>query len=220
MHNTKAIIWIKICLLVAAIILAGVVFFIPASPQTNDPTTVIIIDMHTWMLTQDIIAENWALITRLDAAKQIITQLVQTHPERSFWLVTYGDEINYLIPPTLDTWNLLQYANGLLVLQSWNVEALKRWSVSEWSTWLSEALKWKQLVIIGDIDLPSSLRTHAINLLLWTQIHSLNNRDVTTKNLNLSTFPPLVLHQGGSNLSTFQATWLIVLLCLISVLAL
>ncbi|MFA7717624.1 MAG: VWA domain-containing protein [Candidatus Absconditabacterales bacterium] len=220
MHNVKAIIRIKICLLVAGAVLAGTMLLFPSSPVSREETTVIIIDMHTGMLVQDIATSKGDLITRLDAAKKIITQLVLKYPQRLFGLVTYGQDINYLIPPTLDSGNLLQYVNGLLVAQNGNVEILptdrqawKHGNVSERSTGLVESLKGKDLLIIGDIVLPQSLASHVQNIGLGTTIHSLSNLDTIIKNFNASTFPPF-------NLSTFQFQRLVGLLCLMTILAL
>jgi hypothetical protein len=76
---------------------------LPSSRAPREETTVIVLDMHTGMMTQDIAAAKGDLITRLDAAKQIIDRLVQNAPQRLFGLVTYGQDITYLIPPTADS---------------------------------------------------------------------------------------------------------------------
>jgi hypothetical protein len=88
---------------------------LPAPHTPRQETLVIVIDMHTGMMVQDIATSQGDMITRLDAAKQIIEKMVQTYPQRSFGLITYGQDIDYLIPPTLDSGNLLQYVGGLIV---------------------------------------------------------------------------------------------------------
>lgn len=69
------------------------------------------------MLTQDITTSQGDKITRLDAAKQIIHQLIQTYPQRAFGIVTYGKKIIYLIPPTTDSGIVLQYVDSIFIAQ-------------------------------------------------------------------------------------------------------
>lgn len=69
-------------------------------------------------MTQDISTSKGDFITRLDAAKKIVTKILQTYPQRSFGLITYGSTVEYLIPPTTDSGTLLQYTNSLLAFSS------------------------------------------------------------------------------------------------------
>lgn len=61
-------------------------------------------DVGSDMLTQDILTTTANdFITRLDAAKKIVTKIIAESPQRSFGLITYGSQIDYLIPPTTDS---------------------------------------------------------------------------------------------------------------------
>ena len=74
-------------------------------------------------------------ITRLDAAKKIVTKIVTEFPQRSFGLITYGSEITYLIPATTDSGTLLQYVTSLLASdKNGNIEKLRNGNMMEWST--------------------------------------------------------------------------------------
>jgi von Willebrand factor type A domain len=219
MRNVKAIIWIKICLLVAGMILAWMLLIFPSPKVSHEETTVIIMDMHTGMMIKDIAAAKGDLITRLDAAKQIIDKLVQTYPQHLLGLITYGEDITYLIPPTTDSWNLLQYVDSLLISvnsEQWTVnsggkEDLKK--KESRSTWLLDALAGKNLLVIGNVPLPPSLAIHAKNIWLGTTIHSIRTIDAIVQMINDSDSQTL-------NISTIQFQRLVVLLCIIIALAL
>jgi hypothetical protein len=93
-------------------------------------------DVSNDMMTMDIptpVPNDY--ITRLDAAKKIVKKIIAEFPQRAFGLITYGPQIDYLLPATLDSGTLLQYVTSLLASQqSGNVETWKRGNVSEWST--------------------------------------------------------------------------------------
>jgi hypothetical protein len=123
------------CLLLAATIVAGSLFFMGRSSTPAEQATVIIIDVQQDMLTPDVETKvPGDFITRLDASKKIIQRIIAEYPQRSFGLITYGSEIDYLIPATLDSGTLLQYVTSLLASDKINIEEKRKGGTEEWST--------------------------------------------------------------------------------------
>ena len=195
MRNIKTLVFVKLLLLVWAMILAWCLIFINKLSAPVEQSTIIILDVSSGMMTQDIPTGKWDLITRLDAAKKIVQKTIAEFPQRSFWLITYWSQIDYLIPSTTDSGTLLQYTNSLLT-QSGNV--------SERSTWLIAALQGKNSIVLWNISLPKSLLKNA-------QIVPLVSYK-TFQPSNLSTSQHL-------NVSTVQTQWLIIILCLLTILS-
>ena len=209
MIKIKTLVFIKLLLLVWAIILAWFLIFLNKSPEPVEQSTIIILDVNSGMMTQDISTSKWDLITRLDAAKKIITEIVSEFPQRSFGLLTYGSEITYLIPATIDSWTLLQYVTSLLAesnVESWTRKAgVESWGLLKRNAWLVESLKNKNIIVLWDVPLPKSLIKTAQKISLPTY--------KTFVPKNLSTSQPL-------NVSTTQTQLLVVLLCLLVILSL
>lgn len=217
MRKIKTLVFIKLLLLIGAMILAWCLIFVNKSPAPVEQSTIIILDVSSGMMTQDIATTTANdFITRLDAAKKIIQKIVSEFPQRSFGLITYWPEIDYLIPSTFDSGTLLQYTNSLLVQSAeirvqnvgtkntptpWTLNS-KLWT--RWSTWLVAALQDKQLIILGDVKLPKSLLKNA-------QIIPLD----TYKTFN----PENSLTRQHVNISTVQTQWLIIILCLLVILS-
>lgn len=203
MRNTKLLMFIKSLLLLIAIILAWFLVFVPGDAEPAEQSTVIIIDIGSGMRTQDIANEKWFMISRMTAAKEIITKIIQTSPERSFGLITCWEDIDYLVPPTLDSGTVLQYIESLVIsTQSAKMQNMR-------TTGLIASLQDKDILSIWNIDVPVSL--HAKNIWLGTDIRSLKNIDMIIK--KNSTFKHF-------NISTTQIRRLMVLLCVIAFLAL
>lgn len=215
MRNIKILMFSKLLVLIGAIILTCFLILIGPSKTTTEQSTVIILDVQTGMLKQDISVTKGDVITRLDAAKKIITKIISAFPQRSFGLLTYGSEITYLIPPTSDSWILLQYVNSLLTesnVESWttNTRGVEGWGLDKRDDWLLTALKDKNIITIWNIELPKSL-------LDKSQIIPLDSY-ATFDPTNLSTSQPLL--SWKDNVSTTQTQLLIILLCLLIVLSL
>lgn len=204
MRKIKILVFVKLLLLIGAMILAWFLIFVNKSPAPVEQSTIIILDVSSGMMTQDIattIANDF--ITRLDAAKKIIQKIVTESPQRSsstagkFGLITYGPEIDYLIPATTDSWVVLQYSNSLVT---------RIGNVGTWSTWMVAALQDKNIIVLWDVKLPKSLQKEA-------QIIPLN----TYKSLNPALRDSLT---SFSRISTVQTQWLIIILCLLVILSL
>ncbi len=195
MHKVKRLIFIKLLLLIWAMILAWWLLFTHHKVLPAEESTIIILDVGTGMMKQDITTNKGNMITRLDAAKKIITKIISDYPQRSFWLITYGSKITYVLPPTTDSGNYFQYVNSLLV-ESGNT--------SQRSTWLLGALEGKNIIVLWHVDLPKSLLTQSQTISLTSYM---------TDNPPLSTSQHL-------NLSASQFEWLITILCLLLVLVL
>lgn len=213
--KSKVFLLIRICLLLAATIIAGSLLFMGRSSTPAEQATVIIIDVQPDMLTPDIETKvPGDFITRLDASKKIIQRIVSEFPQRTFGLITYGSEITYLIPATIDSWTLLQYVTSLLAesnVESWTRKAGvdpavgRSWGLAKRNAWLLESLKNKNIIVLWNIDVPRALEKNA-------QIISLANyKDFQPANS---------LIRQHVNLSTSQTKWLIVILCLLVILSL
>ncbi|MCX6822902.1 MAG: VWA domain-containing protein [candidate division SR1 bacterium] len=204
MRKIKTLVFVKIFLLIGAMILAGFLIFVNKSPTPVEESTIIIMDVGSDMLTQDILTTTANdFITRLDAAKKIVTKIIAESPQRSFGLITYGSQIDYLIPPTTDSGTLLQYASSLVTRMKNEEVRSKNFGV--WSTGLIAALQGKNIVVLGNVALPKSLEKNA-------QIIPL----ATYKNFQ----PVNSLTFEHVNLSTSQTQWLIIILCLLVILSL
>lgn len=198
MRNVRLVMFIKLIVLIGALILAWCLLFLDITSTPAEQSTVIVLDIGSGMMTQDVVTSKWDYITRFSAAKKMLTKIVQAYPERSFGLITYGAEIEYLLPPTLDSGTLLQYINSLLASQ-YAKDA-------EWSPWLLAALQDKDMLIVGDVTLPKSLTNHSQTLPLAEYQH----------------FSPALRDSLASfgRISTTQTQWLIIVLCLLAVLSL
>lgn len=211
MLTAKSLIFIKLLLLIWAIFLAWCLIFVDRKPVAVEESTVIILDVSADMNIQDVPGAGNNHVTRMNAAKKIITKIVTDYPQRSFWLITYGSEIVYLIPPTSDSWTLLQYVDSLLASKKdGNMEKWKnatkgspvRGKMAERNTWLTAALQGKDIIVLGDVKLPTSLSAQKIQLNTY--------RDEV---FNLSI-------PQSFNVSTVQTQLLTILLCIIAILLL
>ncbi len=194
MRKIKTLVFVKILLLIGAMILAWFLLFINKSPTPIEESSIIVLDVSSGMMTQDIPTGKWDLITRFDAAKKIITKIITEFPQRSFWLITYWPQIDYLIPPTTDSGTLLQYASSLLT---------QSWAVSKRTPSLMWALQGKNIIVLWNVALPKAVEKNA-------QIIPLTKYN--NPSINFLTFQ-------HSNISTVQTQWLIIILCLLVILS-
>ena len=215
MRKIKTLVFMKLLLLIGAMILAWCLMFINKSPTPIEESRIIIMDVSSWMMTQDIPTSKWDYITRLDAAKKIITKIISDFPQRSFGLITYGSKITYLIPATLDSGVLLQYSNSLLAesnVENWTrsagVDSVvgRSWELTKRNAWLLESLKNKSIIVLWDVSLPKILLTKSQKISLTTY----------------ATFNPQssIFNLPSSEVSTTQTQLLVALLCLLVILSL
>ena len=209
MRHIKTLVFIKLLLLLWAMILAWFLIFVNKSPAPVEESTIIIMDVSSEASTQDIATSvPNDFITRLDAAKKIVTKIVTEFPQRSFGLITYGSEITYLIPATTDSGTLLQYVTSLLASdKNGNIEKLRNGNMMEWSTWLIAALQGKNIVVLWNVNLPKSLVPQA-NIIPLSSYK------------NPSILPSFHTSINKSHLSIWQTQRLVLLLCLLTILAL
>jgi hypothetical protein len=209
MRKIKTLVFIKLLLLIGAMILAWFLIFINKSPAPVEQSTIIILDVSSGMMTQDIPTSKWDLITRLDAAKKIVQKIIAEFPQRAFWLMTYWPQIDYLIPSTFDSGTLLQYANSLLAesnVESWTRKAgVENWGLAQRNEWLLESLENKNIIVLWDVPLPKMLLTKAQKISL-----------ATYKNFNPQSS---IFNLPSSEVSTVQTQWLIIILCLLVILS-
>lgn len=79
---------------------------------TLDHSLVFVLDVNKTMNTQDV-SSGVNFVSRLDAAKQIITKIIDTEPGFSYGLVIFNGWTDYIVPATFDTWTFLLYLSGI-----------------------------------------------------------------------------------------------------------
>jgi len=101
--NYKKFALVKIFLLIIALCLAIFLAFNERSlVLTSDHNVVFVLDLNRTMNTQDVLSGN-QYISRIVAAKSLITQIILSEPKFSYGLVIFNTRADYILPPTFDT---------------------------------------------------------------------------------------------------------------------
>lgn len=86
-------------------------------------------------------------ISRLQAAKSIIQRTIFADPQFSYGLILFNAWIDYIIPPTFDTWTFLLYLSGITtnLLPDWSKDFTQL-------SWLFHHDTYASSIIISDFD--------------------------------------------------------------------
>jgi len=102
--------------LVLLIVAFGVAIFLLLSEKSTilapDHNVIFVLDINKTMNTQDILSGTQK-ISRLAAAKSLISQTIQTTSWYLYGLVLFNGSVYYLVPPTFDTGTFLLYLYGV-----------------------------------------------------------------------------------------------------------
>ena len=114
-------VWLlKIVLLVVAIGLAG---FLAIDENKDtlapDQKVVFVLDVNRTMNTQDVFSWDQK-ISRLQAAKLIISKTVVSQPGFSYGLILFNVGTDYIVPPTFDTGTYLLYLSWITTNLLWD----------------------------------------------------------------------------------------------------
>ena len=157
--NYRFFSFIKLLLLIIALCLASFLAFGESGKNiAPDQKVVFILDINRTMNTQDIL--SWVQKTsRLQAAKQLIQKTILSDSQFSYGLILFNASMDYIIPPTLDTWTFLLYLSGITtnLLPDWvkNFAQLSWLSRDEYTSYL----------ILSDFD---TTKQSNIKLPKWT----------------------------------------------------
>lgn len=143
---------IKIVIIFLALVLASILLLSEKTHQKlSNQTTHFLVDISNSMNTKDITqySQNQSLIiSRLQAIKEFITQTIQSDPYATYSLVIFWDSIDFLLPPTQDTWLFLEY------LKQVNTNLLPWWWTNINLIW-DISLNFKsidKLIVFSDFD--------------------------------------------------------------------
>ncbi len=111
--NYKIYLVIKLCLLFVALCVTGFLIYVEKEQTLGSERRIIfLVDSNKTMNTQDVLSGE-SYISRLDAAKYIITDIVDTYPGYTYGLVLFNATTSYLVPSTFDVENFLLYVQGM-----------------------------------------------------------------------------------------------------------
>ena len=111
--NYRFFVFIKLILLFIALGLASFLAF-GESERTiaPDQQIIFVLDINRTMNTKDVFS-GVQQISRLQAAKSLIHQMILSDSQFSYGLVLFNASVDYIIPPTFDTWTFLLYLSGI-----------------------------------------------------------------------------------------------------------
>jgi len=111
--NYRFFVFIKLLLLLIALGLASFLAFGEGGEDvTPDQKVVFVVDINRTMNTQDVL--SWTKhISRLQAAKSLIQKILLSDTQFSYGLILFNARVDYIIPPTFDTWTFLLYLSGI-----------------------------------------------------------------------------------------------------------
>ncbi len=111
--NYKKISFLKLFLLVIALWFAVFLVFVQRwSDIGPEHKLVFVLDISRTMNVDDVFSGK-EKISRLVAAKQIIQTILFSEPGFSYGLIIFNGWVDYIIPPTLDTWTFLLYLSWI-----------------------------------------------------------------------------------------------------------
>lgn len=95
--------FIRFLLLLLALVLASFLAFGDMFDDTTlEPQRIFVLDSNMTMNTEDI-RSGGQYISRFQAAKLLIHQLVIADPQLSYGVILFNAQADYIIPPTFDT---------------------------------------------------------------------------------------------------------------------
>lgn len=162
-------VWLlKIVLLVVAIGLAG---FLAIDENKDtlapDQKVVFVLDVNRTMNTQDVFSWDQK-ISRLQAAKLIISKTVVSQPGFSYGLILFNVGTDYIVPPTFDTGTYLLYLSWITTNLLW--DWAKNFSQLSWL--LHD--DYTTYVIVSDFD---TVASSPLTFQKWTSFVSLTRVD-------------------------------------------
>jgi len=111
--NYRFLLWIKFILLLFALGIASFLAFFDTTNSIDvDQHIVFVLDTSSTMATKDILS-GVTYISRLSAAKKLISTTIFSEPHFSYGLVILNTHLEYIIPPTFDTGIFLAYLSGI-----------------------------------------------------------------------------------------------------------
>lgn len=159
--NYRFFVFIKFILLVIALGLASFLVFGDQSKNvSSDQKIVFVIDINRTMNTKDMLSGTVAL-SRLAAAKHLIYTIILSEPQYPYGLILFNAGVDYIIPPTLDTWTFLLYLSWI------TTNLLPEWlkDFSQLSGYFHN--DYTSYVIMSDFDTPIQRN---INFPRWTTL--------------------------------------------------
>lgn len=119
--NHKLLTFLRFLLVIAALGVASFLAFFSSASRGVDHKIVFVLDINRTMNTQDVLSGS-TYISRLQAAKNIITKTISSEPDISYGLVLFNAWADYILPPSFDTWTFFLYLSGI------NTNLLPDWS--------------------------------------------------------------------------------------------
>lgn len=138
---------IHLLLLVLALFLAGFLAFGEHKKTfAPDQKIVFVVDINRSMNTEDVFLDNKS-ISRLQAAKYIIHQSIESQSSYSYGLIVFNAGVDYIVPPSFDTWTFLLYLSGITtnLLPDW----IKDFAQLSWVLTTTPSTSY---LIISDFD--------------------------------------------------------------------
>ena len=153
---------IKLILLVLALGLAGFLAFGDVSKNVApDQKVVFVLDINRTMNTRDVLSGS-KQISRLESAKYLIQKFILSDPGFSYGLILFNASVDYIVPPTFDTWTFLLYLNGI------TTNLLPDWAKNfAQLSWVLSDNDYTSYIVISDFD---TVQQRSIRFPKWTTL--------------------------------------------------
>ncbi len=154
---------IKLLLLVVALGLASFLAFGESGKNVApDQNVVFVLDINRTMNTKDVFSGT-KQISRIQAAKYLIQKTIISDPQFSYGLMLFNAGIDYIIPPTFDSWTFLLYLSWITtnLLPDWAKDFIQL-------SWLLRDTEYTSYIILSDFDVKAQQR--GIKLPTWTSL--------------------------------------------------
>lgn len=128
-----------------------------------DQNIIFVLDINKTMNTKDVFSGEQK-ISRIQAAKSLIQKAVFSDPQFSYGLILFNSSIDYIIPPTFDTWTFLLYLSGITtnLLPDWIKDFTQL-------SWILDNTLYTSYILLSDFDTSQqrSLKLPKWTVLLW-----------------------------------------------------
>ena len=145
--NYRLFAFIKLLLLIIALGLASFLsFWQNKNSIAPDQKVVFVLDINKTMNTKDIFSGKQQL-SRIQAAKLLIQKTILSASQFSYGLVLFNSNIDYIIPPTFDTWTFFLYLSGVTtnLLPDWTKDFAQL-------SWVFTDTKYVSYIVLSDFD--------------------------------------------------------------------
>lgn len=144
---------IRFFLLMGAIALTISLLFFQKQKTTSDENILFVVSVSNSMNARDILsAGTW--ISRLDATKKIITQIVNDDSSANYGLVLFSQVAHRFVPLTHDTWTFLNYLDAIntSILSWWTSDRSSLQKIFSWAT-----VHYSKIIFFSDAEISWNL---------------------------------------------------------------